>query len=469
MQEAWTEQMPKPREGIKSKRPVSMRQMGEHRTDEERAAATGAGERAWRPWTNLMGANLFGFYFGFLHRSQKEVAVVPTGKGREATPAGEGDATAEVKFRPEPGLGMPIDLIHPALLAVVDLTAGYFNWRKNRSAGSFAPTILQTLEYVAEFLKPDTGVVWKHDGIKHLERVQEWLETKDGAPVRKRLLFDIEAFRENWRAAVEEAYVLLRRDIADIKMGDMSEKVRKPFVPIHGYLKEADPMVPYMVGVRQMIASRPMGMFDQHLHRRNCILTLILVQTALRATTLLLTVSGTDPTLRREVAADGTVKWRIVIPAERFKNFSSPYFSKGQPYTFVLDDEDGLYAMLDEYLAKSRPYLLNGRQSDALFITYKGGDYTAQELSNTYRFMTGMFFVWNDETKTGIKEVMPHGLHAVRHVVATSLVRTTGDLYLAAWAIQDTARTVEENYAEFLPEDKVRLAVEHLRKSRAAA
>ena len=62
-----------------------------------------------------------------------------------------------------------------------------------------------------------------------------------------------------------------------------------------------------------------------------------------------------------------------------------------------------------------------------------------------------------------------HGLHAVRHIVATSLLRTTGDIYLAAWAIQDTARTVERHYGRFLPRDKVRLAVEHLRKSRAPA
>ena len=88
-------------------------------------------------------------------------------------------------------------------------------------------------------------------------------------------------------------------------------------------------------------------------------------------------------------------------------------------------------------------------------------------LSNTYANMTGVFFVWNEETKTGIKGVMKHGLHAVRHIVASSLLRTTGDIYLAAWAIQDSARTVERHYARFIPRDKVRLAVAHLRRSRA--
>lgn len=33
-------------------------------------------------------------------------------------------------------------------------------------------------------------------------------------------------------------------------------------------------MIPCMIGVRHIIKSKPMGMFDRHLHRRNCILTL---------------------------------------------------------------------------------------------------------------------------------------------------------------------------------------------------
>lgn len=455
---------------------VGLRLPGARPTREERTNAKKEEERSWRPKTEKMGERLLGFYFGYLVRSRANGDDdIRTAAGAEA-PMADGASASEPVFVPEPGLGMPVELVHPALFAVVDLLTGYAYWRRNRSGGRFAPTVTRTLQFAVEFLKPNTGLVWKNaHWLEHLEKVKDWLDAEGIELPGGSVMFDLEAFRENWRAAVQEAYELLCDDVTELRPNDPQRaKLRAPFIPIEGYLSEddpaapSDPMAKYMIGVREMLASKPLGMVDRHRHGRNCILTLILVQTGLRATTLLLKVDGPDRTLSREVLKDGKVRWRIIIPASRFKNWRSPYFSGGRPYDFVLDDEDGLYGLLDDYMAKGRPYLLNGRTSDALFITSKGKDYGAVQLSNTYRDLTGMFFVRDEEAGTGIEKVRPHGLHAVRHVIATSLLRTTGDLYIAAHAIQDTARTVEQHYVDFLPRDKVRLVVEHLRKSRAA-
>lgn len=473
MCDAWLEQMPDVDKGDGGRRGVGLRIPGSRPTKQERANAKKEEERSWRPPTMRMGEHLIGFLFGYLVRPRAEEGAEPETVGSE-TVAEEALNASETPFVSEPGLGMPVELVHPALFAIVDLLLGYAHWRQSRSGGKFAPTTTHTLKHVVEFLKPGTGLVWKNPGwIVHLERFKEWWEANDVQLPAGRLFLDLEAFHENWELAVEEAYDFLRADIGEMQDNSPTRpKVRNPFIPIAGYLAEddptevSDPMVKYMIGVREMLGSKPMSMIDRHLHRRNGILTLILLQTGLRANTLLLTVSGANPTLRRE-ERNGVVKWRIVIPASRFKNWRSPFFSGDRPYEFVLDDEDKLYAMLDEYLAKGRPYLLNGRNSDSLFVTRKGKDFDSAQLSTTYRNLTGMFFVRDEEAKTGIEGVRPHGVHAVRHIIATSLLRTTGDIYLAAHAIQDTARTVERHYVDFLPRDKVRLVVEHLRLSRA--
>lgn len=458
MRTAWEKQLPdEAPDNDPRKFKVNAREPGERRAKGERYNASIAADDGWRSATAKYSKGMLGGFFGFLVRARDAVA-----KGTAASPDG---------FKDGPGLGMPVELIDPAVFAVIDLMADYKNFRRDRSGGAYSPYVAFTMRQAALFLRPGTGIVWKDPRyLASLERLAHWWDESGAELGSGTLVLDLDAFREDWQAAVQEAWEHLVDDAAELRARDPNRPmIRNPFVVIDGYLTNPakDPLAVYMTGVRQMLASKPLSAIDRHLHRRNSVLTLILVQTALRAGTLLLTVSGPDPTLRREVDDDGNVTWRITIPANKFKNYYSPYFAKGTPYEFELDDEDDLYRLLDEYVAVSRPYLLAGKRSDALFVTKNGNAYTAVKLGNTYRNMTGVFFAWNEKAKTGIKGVKRHGLHAVRHIVASSLLRTTGDIYLAAWAIQDTAKTVERHYGHFLPRDKVRIAVEHLRKSRA--
>lgn len=472
MQDAWNEQVPRtadreaeePDEG-------GLREAGSRPSDDERHSATKEEDRSWSSQTDEMGEFQLGFFFGFLVRPTKLDALpARSGKRRAAQPLEDTDKA----FMPEPGLGIPKRFIHPAIMAVVDLFSGYGHWKKDRSGGRFAPSTAQTLRLAAAFLKPGTGLVWRNPKwLKELEAFHTWWAAEDRKLPRGQVTLDIEAFREDWHSAVEEAYDCLCKDVKDLttrkrKGGPRQPvKLRDPFVPIAGYLAEADPLRAYMVGVRQMLASKPLSMLDRHEHRRNGILCLIAVQTGLRAGNLRLTVTGKAPTLRREVDMKGAVRWRVVIPANQFKNWFSPFFSDGQPYEFTLDNEDDLYAMLDDYMARGRRYLLAGKASDALFVTRAGNACTVPVLSGLYRGVTSMFFVYDERTGMGIRGVRPHGLHSVRHVIATSLLLTTRDIYQAAYAIQDTTATVERNYVKYLPKDKAQLAVAQMRASRA--
>lgn len=60
---------------------------------------------------------------------------------------------------------------------------------------------------------------------------------------------------------------------------------------------------------------------------------------------------------------------------------------------------------------------------------------------------------------------LPHGPHAVRDVLATHVIKQTASYDLAAFAVQDTARTIKEFYGRFLPEEKIGLVSKLLNKA----
>jgi hypothetical protein len=63
-----------------------------------------------------------------------------------------------------------------------------------------------------------------------------------------------------------------------------------------------------------------------------------------------------------------------------------------------------------------------------------------------------------------IKGLLPHGPHAVRDVLATHLLKTTGSYELASFAIQDSLEAVMKHYARFLPHEKIARAAEEVNK-----
>jgi hypothetical protein len=73
--------------------------------------------------------------------------------------------------------------------------------------------------------------------------------------------------------------------------------------------------------------------------------------------------------------------------------------------------------------------------------------------------------IFNPYTNRGaIKGLLPHGPHAVRDVLATHLLKTTGSYELASFAIQDSVKAVMKCYARFLPHEKVARAAEEVNK-----
>lgn len=104
-------------------------------------------------------------------------------------------------------------------------------------------------------------------------------------------LLDIEPFRDDWQGAVAREYEQLGHNLRQYNKG-YTVPLRDPFAPIAVFVNNASPLTLYMEGVRNLLAARPVTTVSRHTHLRDCVMTLILVQTALRARNLLLRVDG---------------------------------------------------------------------------------------------------------------------------------------------------------------------------------
>lgn len=385
-------------------------------------------------------------------------------------------------FRPQAGLGIPVELLHPVIFLLPDLVTSYI-WFRARRSGVPGRILLHSLSLAAHFVRPDAGLVWKDKTmITQLEALKEWWDANPHDLTEGSLKLDLEPFRKNWQKAVKAVFKAYGKEHRKVRSGKMPS-TRDPFLPIQGIIDHPNPMEKYMVGVRSLLQSRPPSARSRHVQVRDSIITLVLIQTGLRAATMLFeyddpatTPNGpkakatgvdTAPRIMRRVDDDGGIEWHLYIPAIAFKNYHSDYFAGGRPYEHTLRDEDDLYDLLDLYVSQSRLFLLAGERTDAFFVTTKRQAVDGMALNRIYRRITRYHFVADSNRKGhGIADVMTHGPHAVRHIIATHIMKTTGNLHLAAWAIQDSVRTVEQYYARFFPRDKVRLADEELAKAR---
>lgn len=466
MQDAWQTHLPVP----EAKR-SPLRRLGEAPVLKGEGEAE-KDERKWREATIAIRRETMSQALGYWSRPRRvdELQIANSG--------------LKTDYTPEAGLGIPRELLSPGCAALTDLTLSFCHWRMRRS-GSLNRTVPLTLLVISSFLRPKTGVVWQNPALlADLERLKEWWDANPHDDADGPIELDLEPFRQDWHKAVERAYDVMRGDLEDIRKSGQLVSTRDTFLPVGVYVQHDRPMELYMRSVVSMLRSRPHAIISRHVHTRDCVNALILVQTGLRTHNMRFTFDDGDglpdkrargrdgkvlePTLRRTMV-EGSVRWTVKIPASEFKNWYSPYFSEGQPYEKVLGDQHGLYDLLEEYVTKARVYMLKGRKSDYFFISSAGRDMDEHSLGHNYSRLTSIHFIQNDETGSdGVPGAMPHGMHAVRNVIATHVVKVTGDLDLAAWAIQDSYSTVRKHYARFIPRDKVALVDKVLSAARLA-
>ena len=160
--------------------------------------------------------------------------------------------------------------------------------------------------------------------------------------------------------------------------------------------------------------------------------------------------------------------WEVFIPAVAFKNAHSSFFG-GSPFRLLLPDLGGLYDTLDAYISRHRARLLGGAADPATFFvkTVKASSaeaaYNQTTFYEAWRLTIQRYGVFNPYTGRGaIANLLPHGPHNVRDVLATHVLKQTGSFEQASYAIQDTPDVVAKHYGLFLAQDKAALAAKVL-------
>jgi hypothetical protein len=370
------------------------------------------------------------------------------------------------------GLGVPVEDLSFAHLVCPSLWDWYVQWRERRR-GFFTRWESEMLLLAAALCRKETG--WL--------RQSPWLAERL-APIEGIITqSDIDEITQDWDAACDRMH---RHGLQRAKeIARVARIHRDPFEPILPVLEAASPVGEYRKITDEIIRRMP----DHDRYPRAAAesvraflmlrlgLHLGLRQKNLRQ--MLVCPKGQAPTTERQLErmkrgefrwSNRDEGWEVFIPCAAFKNAGSVYFSK-RPFRLLLPDLGGLYGWIEIWLSRHRTLLLAGAPDPQTFFiktvkrTSSDAAYDQTTFYEAWRLTIQRYGIYNPWTGRGvIEDLLPHGPHSVRDVLATHVLKTTGSYEQASYAIQDTPATVQAHYGRFLPQDKAALAAEVLNR-----
>jgi integrase len=294
----------------------------------------------------------------------------------------------------------------------------YLQWITNQSGGVRHNGQKVFARAIASLVRPETGFLWQLPNM-----------------FQKRLPAELSvASEDEWQAMCERSHKFLRAYITS-----SCDTNRHPEEPIADLLGLEDPLRPILDAIDRIqkdAATAPNGGITQARHKRNALLLALLLSNPLRARSLaaLTWLPNGNGTLR----GNSTSGWRIVLQPTHLKNGGS----KGSR-AYNVKVADWVKPLLDEYIDEYRDTLLGGKNSSYLLIgdsiggLWKGISKTILRLTRRY-----------------IPGSPGFGPHAVRHLVATTWLRKNpGDFLTVAELLNDSLKTVLENYAHLRRDD----------------
>lgn len=360
------------------------------------------------------------------------------------------------------GLGIPVSDISFGLLACPEVFRRYVLWQRAKGGGTLNTGSRTWTGVLAHLTAPDTKDKRRRStgipGFLHflpelaseLTPIAGLLSEADIAHLRT---------RDGWAAGLSSFNQVAWKMWAGQE--DNLQHSRDPFEPIRPILQLAEPMRVIYDMVAQAARDLPdpkvVNPRTRAIAVRRFVTLVLIVETALRRWNIAELVWLAENKGQFQRTKDG---WQINLAVAEFKNSDSSFFGvhgylgrTGSAYINLLPQE--YTSIFDEYISTSRPLLLDGRTSDALLINKKGTGLNHNSITRDFTKFTWIYLVWHESTGTGLPGVEKFGPHAIRHIIATDILKNTGDARLAADAIQDTVETVLSMYAFVLTEQKV--------------
>ncbi|MCC7463448.1 MAG: hypothetical protein IT480_13430 [Gammaproteobacteria bacterium] len=320
-------------------------------------------------------------------------------------------------FRPREKQGAGFGAEQPDTLAwcvEYELVRRFVEWLiTERSDGKVSGTVTRLISSICTLLIPKHGFLWLNDEFA------------------TRLGYD----PGSWKKRCEEAYAKLLR--LRVILNKKAVRTRDPFEPIAKLLQLSNPLEAIWDALDRMMADRPLpGGEAEAIWYRNYILLKLTACCPLRARNLQELTWRADGTgsLREDVSGN----FRIYIRGQDFKN--RDHYARGRDFDYALDPD--LTKDLRHYVTAILPRLAKGR-TDRVFVGTVNPEKLWADLSQAFHKVTAKY----------LPQTNGFGIHAMRHVVATSLVKETGAFVAAALVLHDQEDTVRKHYGRFVAAD----------------
>lgn len=380
----------------------------------------------------------------------------------------------------EGGLGVSPERVSFGLLVNYRITLRYVAWRILRAADlqlngqPIGPKITSTekavLSFVANLLDPVYGWITQSRGIfpQLVEDARRFrmpfiregkggteVVDDDTCPMLEVMpgeLVEAVASADGWRGQCALSHAHIKS--TGSRVARSFKLMRNPQDLVMPILKHQKPLAVALRMVRDALAhARPIATAPlyhaQDVHRALAFLLLMLV--VFRSGTIRELTWRADGTGHVRKTADG---WEIVVGAEHFKNGFNPEFFgpswNRRDYERSLGNWGSFDEIMEHYITKCRPILLGGRESDLLFVPYKGRDsWNKNTFSNLILSFTRRWCVYSARFETGMPGVRSFGPHPARNIVATHIIRNhpTEDRWrLASLVLQTSEANVRLRY-----------------------
>ena len=297
------------------------------------------------------------------------------------------------------------------------LVKAYVEWRIERTGGKVHSGIMVFLNFVRSLCNPRTGYLTQSG--RHLA----------GAGNDEQ--------EEQWRKRCASAFESVRR-LSEELSGDLSLS-RDPSEPIAHVLALANPLDAIADMIARMTVDKPFTNGTREaLWARDKLLVKLLASNPLRIKNvrMMTYLSDNKGHLRQDVHG----AWFIFVPRRELKNFRGA--AKERDYFMPVRRE--VWTEIEEYLKHYRPMLVK-KTTDLLFIAEEsGGPFSENGLARRFSILTKKYL-------HGCPGVGPH---AMRHIVATSILKSSpNDWQAAAWALHDREETIRKHYAQLAQHD----------------
>ncbi len=279
----------------------------------------------------------------------------------------------------------------------------------------------------------------------------------------------VDLARREWQMIIKNSLVELR-SLADT-LADEAKTIRDTWLPILPILEMDCPLLPVLKAIDRMEDDRPDGrgmLRTMAHHDRSHLLMSMLVHGKLRRANYSKLTWRADNT--------GNLRWNrckrhwsLVIAQSDMKNAGSGALpDDGADLTLVLDPNDPrLYKSIERWIGTVDPAtgivdqtgssrrLMRGANSDFLFPGKRSNrGLNEQSISKVVMNFSARYLVGCPWHQDGIDGVLPFGTHAIRDIVATHYLKTTGSIEEAARALFDVPETLKLHYARFTSEER---------------